>query len=142
MFGLAKLTPLSQSVVAVLTADGKSQVAFLDDGVAMIEVRRCASRQMTVVRVRTSCLSKHQVIALARSELGLSERQALAAYLSVSGFDARTLAKKMEISPNTARRHVEAVYVRLKVSSRSGVERILARMVEAHLGRGGQAGDG
>ena len=138
MSEFSKLTPFSQSVVAVLKSDNKTRIAFLDDGVAIIDVRPCASRQMTVVSMQTNCLSKEKVIDLASSQLGLSERQAVAAYLSASGVDVQTLATKMQISANTARRHIEAVYVRLKVSSRTGVERILAHMVEPHLEGGAQ----
>ena len=65
MSEFSKLTPFSQSVVAVLKSDNKTRIAFLDDGVAIIDVRPCASRQMTVVSMQTNCLSKEKVIDLA-----------------------------------------------------------------------------
>lgn len=54
-------------------------------------------------------------------QLGLSERQAEVANLIALGLSDKEIARKLEISPNTARRHSEAVLDRLKVSSRSGV---------------------
>lgn len=52
---------------------------------------------------------------------GLSERQAEVANLIVLGLSDKEIARKLEISPNTARRHSEAVLDRLRVNSRSGV---------------------
>ena len=57
---------------------------------------------------------------LARSR-GLSERQADVAEQIALGLADKEIARKLDISPNTARRHCEAVLDRLNVNSRSGV---------------------
>lgn len=68
------------------------------------------------------------------SKAGLSDRQAQVAEQIAMGLSDKEIARALEISPNTARRHCEAVLDRLGVNSRSGV--LLALMTGRSPRRG------
>ena len=68
------------------------------------------------------------------AKAGLSERQAEVAEQIAMGLSDKEIARALDISPNTARRHCEAVLDRLGTNSRSGV--LLALMTGRSPRRG------
>ena len=66
---------------------------------------------------------------LLRDRFGLTHRQVRVALLLAAGRSAAEIAEALCISVHTARRHTEAVFLRLGVSSRGDVEAVLRRSV-------------
>jgi DNA-binding CsgD family transcriptional regulator len=102
-------------------------VVFLNDGVAELALRPTRQKKGAVVQLRRKCVAHAKALQILSVHLGLSQKQAQTAYALAEGLNADEIATRLDVTVHTAKRHTEAVYMKLKVPSRGDLEAILAK---------------
>jgi DNA-binding CsgD family transcriptional regulator len=122
---------LTSAVIRHIARLAKSTEAkhyvILEDGVYEYDIAQKGNE--LVFHVSAKIIDKEKLLALISRDGILSPMQARVSVLAAAGCTNDGIAKRLGMSPHTARRHVEAIFDRLRVRSRAGVAETLSRLI-------------